>query len=594
MRIPKLAVRNRVPEDDIDIISKDAGRRPPLSSQSSDSTISPTLVRMGSDRPFDSQEQANGSSSAGGKAGSNASVKKTGSGVIGFLTLKEPSSLALEDFAEAQKKAAAQKGGTVSASSRKLPEYVPKTNSRWDGLTERARRKSVDSKKSTVSKASRRASAATSRSTQSGSSTSSGGQDSTQSAKPSSSRSCRPKTLARSIDGDSASSSTSTALSPGHSVIDFQPKKPTAIHPALRDNVVAPWEEPREDMEPPSPRTRRLAQVAVQAPSISPETLLQPPSPAPILPKPDLLGPTEPELSEITRLEDCELSSNAATSPEESPPIPVAHEAQQIPSVAEDFQYVQFGQQRSHADPAGTFWNDDTDTEDAALALSRPPKPKPTTNFSRPMPSPSPTLEADFPLEPIFDDFPEDEDDLPQATLRDISHRTSSFVLDESPIHSRKPSVVSYSPVSTLPSACSTSSRMTNVTAATSTTATQSLKPPTFAEVGSEADRPISATSSFKSARSVQQPWLSLERMTSNTSSMAQSEMSEQWTLTSKQRLGLGGKVTKRDQSDLPPWEVDETAQRSGTQKHVSGRRASGVSETSKLRRLSIKLGHRK
>jgi hypothetical protein len=82
--------------------------------------------------------------------------------VLGFLSLKEPSTSALEEFAEQERKKAAQKGGKASTimmsgvSSQKLPEHVPKVNSKWDGLPPSARKskdkdKLKDGRTSTIS-----------------------------------------------------------------------------------------------------------------------------------------------------------------------------------------------------------------------------------------------------------------------------------------------------------------------------------------------------------------------------------------------------------------------------------------------------------
>lgn len=74
-------------------------------------------------------------------------IKKKSSGVLGFLTLKEPSTSALEEFAEQERRKAAQKNfrsdGVMlpGVSSQKLPDHVPKVNSKWDGLPDSAKRK---------------------------------------------------------------------------------------------------------------------------------------------------------------------------------------------------------------------------------------------------------------------------------------------------------------------------------------------------------------------------------------------------------------------------------------------------------------------
>lgn len=67
--------------------------------------------------------------------------KKKKSSVLGFLSLKEPSQLALEQFADQQRKQAATKGtssptsrNTNSFVGKQLPANVPKVNSKWDGI----------------------------------------------------------------------------------------------------------------------------------------------------------------------------------------------------------------------------------------------------------------------------------------------------------------------------------------------------------------------------------------------------------------------------------------------------------------------------
>jgi hypothetical protein len=73
---------------------------------------------------------------------------KKKNGMLGFLTLKEPSTNALGQFAEQQRKAAAAAktarptaASISSVSVQKLPDHVPKVNSKWDGLPEDARKK---------------------------------------------------------------------------------------------------------------------------------------------------------------------------------------------------------------------------------------------------------------------------------------------------------------------------------------------------------------------------------------------------------------------------------------------------------------------
>ncbi|KXT07461.1 hypothetical protein AC578_561 [Pseudocercospora eumusae] len=60
--------------------------------------------------------------------------KRKSAGVLGFLTLKEPSTSALEEFAEQERRKMANQRVLPGVSSQKLPDHVPKVNSKWDGL----------------------------------------------------------------------------------------------------------------------------------------------------------------------------------------------------------------------------------------------------------------------------------------------------------------------------------------------------------------------------------------------------------------------------------------------------------------------------
>ncbi|SMQ46448.1 unnamed protein product [Zymoseptoria tritici ST99CH_3D7] len=76
--------------------------------------------------------------------------KKKSSSVLGLLALKEPSTVAFEKFAEQERKRAGRKGGKAAAvimpgvSSQRLPEHVPKVNSKWDGLPPVIKKKDND------------------------------------------------------------------------------------------------------------------------------------------------------------------------------------------------------------------------------------------------------------------------------------------------------------------------------------------------------------------------------------------------------------------------------------------------------------------
>ncbi|KAH8732859.1 hypothetical protein GQ44DRAFT_765935 [Phaeosphaeriaceae sp. PMI808] len=86
-------------------------------------------------------------SSSNDSKSSRKKTKKTSS-VLGFLSLKEPSQLAFEQYAKAQRKNAAEKGisapissPSTSLASKKLPKNIPKVNSRWNGVPETTKRR---------------------------------------------------------------------------------------------------------------------------------------------------------------------------------------------------------------------------------------------------------------------------------------------------------------------------------------------------------------------------------------------------------------------------------------------------------------------
>lgn len=157
VRVPKLAVRNRTGTQSSNGSSNASQTG---SSQSSTRTASPRRDRGTSDasqrsKPSSMETGTRKSGSSHGKQPQQqqqAKDKKKG-GVLGFLTLKEPSTNALELFAAEQKKAAAAKSGRqnavglASVSKQKLPEHVPKVNSKWDGLPEDARKKLENERK---------------------------------------------------------------------------------------------------------------------------------------------------------------------------------------------------------------------------------------------------------------------------------------------------------------------------------------------------------------------------------------------------------------------------------------------------------------
>jgi len=150
-RIPKLKYRNPLPavetslppetQCDIEAQISDAQGPPATpSSKAPSSDYRPSFDTASLTSPSLASTTSSLSSSNDSK--SSSKKKKKGS-VLGFLSLKEPSQLALEQYAEAQRKQAGERGTSTptsrpdtSYSTKKLPSTVPKVNSKWDGVPE--------------------------------------------------------------------------------------------------------------------------------------------------------------------------------------------------------------------------------------------------------------------------------------------------------------------------------------------------------------------------------------------------------------------------------------------------------------------------
>lgn len=150
-RMPKLKYRNPLPAD-VQLPSLEARRNPDrFLRDTEDPPATPSSTTSFSDcRPsFDtasltSSSLASTASSQAASDDSKGSTKKKKKGsVFGFLSLKEPSQAAFEQYAEAQRKQAAAKETSLPTgrpssnyAAKKLPESLPKVNSKWDGVPE--------------------------------------------------------------------------------------------------------------------------------------------------------------------------------------------------------------------------------------------------------------------------------------------------------------------------------------------------------------------------------------------------------------------------------------------------------------------------
>jgi hypothetical protein len=180
-RIPKLTYRNRISDGSLPTIdSNSTSLSSPNSLSGSNSTMevaSVASVGFGNDSiksSLDSGRDQDAATIASGKisnsssrqsdsiprngsrpstartssykstASDDKSVKKKKGSMFEFLAVKEPSSRALADFAEQQRKQNAAKGNRSmttlpGVSSQKLPINIPRVNSKWDGMPKHSR-----------------------------------------------------------------------------------------------------------------------------------------------------------------------------------------------------------------------------------------------------------------------------------------------------------------------------------------------------------------------------------------------------------------------------------------------------------------------
>lgn len=163
-RMPKLKYRNPLPADSLSIASDTSQDSGPHSAYSQEPPATPdSNAPSNISRPsfettsVTSSSLASISSSNSSSNGSKSTKKKKkGSSVLGFLSLKEPSQVALEQFAEQQRKQNANSGTSTPQSrassnyvGQKLPPSVPKVNSKWDGVPESVKNRYSTSSAST-------------------------------------------------------------------------------------------------------------------------------------------------------------------------------------------------------------------------------------------------------------------------------------------------------------------------------------------------------------------------------------------------------------------------------------------------------------
>jgi hypothetical protein len=166
-RMPKLKYRNPLPSDSDSLTSETSQGNHSTNSQEPPTTPDSHAPSINSHASFETTSLTSSSlaSISSGVSSSNDSKsskkKKKGSSVLGSLFVKEPSQVALKQFAEQQRKQNGIAKGTSTPQSRisgnsnyvgqRLPPDVPKVNSRWDGVPN-----SVKNRYSTASGVSRK------------------------------------------------------------------------------------------------------------------------------------------------------------------------------------------------------------------------------------------------------------------------------------------------------------------------------------------------------------------------------------------------------------------------------------------------------
>ena len=554
IRVPKLAVRNRTSISTTNSGSSNGSDARPAS-RSNASTSTGTVT---SQRP---RSTTNASIASDTSKATQQTQSKKKKGVLGFLTLKEPSTLAFEQYAEQQRKAAAEKGGRSTAvgmqgvAKQKLPDYVPKVNSKWDGLPEEARRK-IEQQRRREKRSTDSGSYFSGQSYRSNNSSSDGTLSPGQRIGTLSSRPQSLGTPPRSRNG-SVHSSRIEVVSTKPS-LEYWRSAPTAFHPGVR------------------PQSAHKETAAV------PQSFLYPPSPPTGVVE---LPADDVQITELDAAENFELAGDDRTHAHEligdRPAVPelanydgvayvtTPHDQSPLTPPVQVHELPAYVPRSLEKEPVeleapGTVWYSDTDTEETAVN--------------------SPVAQALFPpgivqrqrsrpaMEDIAEDDSEDAEDRDKVDgnwpLRPgesggrpsptgHSSRTSSatgYTCDmmESQQENREPDVLRHS-------------------VATSIINSYSHRPGTAATMRDE--RPMSPARSGSDS--------------SIAASVAPSVMSAQWNMTPKERLGLGSRVRK---SEVLPWEQQEPA---STLDSTVANRNSGMSSSSGRKRISAMLGRK-
>jgi hypothetical protein len=570
-RIPKLAVRNRTSDESNNVeqaiaTNSDAGsendRSASVSSNSSQRARTPLSARSLSDDSVHDRQQSSRqrprveSSKMANDAGKMAGKKKRG-GLVNFLALKEPSTTAWAEFAEAEKQKAKQKSANGSSSaarhlatpSQKLPDFVPKVNSKWDGLPESAHRKSDDSKyskranRNSVTSTATRDTTWTSYSTVSGDSKTTRRAFATLSGKP-------IRDSMQSPMRDTFSARTSSSQGSG--------KQPPALALEFDPELVTEHVENTDENRP---------QTFLRDPSPPPQLQELPESTVP-------LSPPELEGDDVHYFQ--ELSATPPLSPRTPPtdgraasPALVGVHYPELDSIAKEAELL--GDTRNEAVIRANSSRRPINFSRPQLKKRSPPalnlqnRPR-LEETALPSPAPrydgvllSPTLQEPF-LTDTFASHSQATGHIPQRVASTLVKSTDRQD-EKGNGNEEEPPVSPISPVSPIENPLQTPAIPQVL-----------MRPPTADSITANIREPDEATMHSQSQVSL-------------VHSVAPSELSEHWRMSPKERLGLGSKLRK---SEVLPWEEDDTAPAESSRGRLSPLPSPGLDGRKRLSWRSI------
>jgi hypothetical protein len=525
--VPKLAVRNRVSDESngveqISAANPDTGSEnehsAPASSNSSEMARTPmsncslSNESVNQSRYSASQRQIGDLSRAANDSGQSAGKKKRG-GMLNFLTVKEPSTSAWAEFAKAEQEKSKQKGGSVigsgahKPSSQRLPNFVPKVNSKWDGLPDNVQKKSMDSK--TSSRHNRN------------SITSNATRDTTW-------------TTNSTVSGDSKMEKQAVATLSSRRVKDSLQSaagRPSSSRGSGRQLPALALEEAVENTD------ENLPQTFLRGPSPPPQIQYIPDPTAP-------LSPSELEGDEMVYLQEL-----AASAPN-SPTTPPAEGSEARPALVG----IHYPELDSIQKEAELF---DDRNKEAVIRANSSRRP---VNFSRPQlnkrASPTLAIQTVSRHERSASPLSQSDNVVLSPTLKNPSGKIEPFLTDTFALHSRQTGHIPQRVASTLYKGTERAEREPDEAPVSPISPLEPELQPTG--IPDLTMRPPTAMSIDTAVQRADRSNLESESQLSLVNSIAPSEMSEQWRMSPRERLGLGSKIRKREKGDVLPWEMED------------------------------------